>query len=193
MVSDPTYALQGAVTIPVFFHVVTGSDGAGAVTNAQIHQQIAVLNAAFVASGGAAFVFELSGVSRVQNQAWFEGFSYDAFGSQANEDMRSALHVDPARVLNMYTNPVHPSVNTGLLGSATFPFSYTYGTGADAVTLSSESSFWHGIMLDYRTLPGGSHPTRSAGDTGVHEVGHYLGLYHTFEGGCPHDLSLGAI
>ena len=69
MVSDPTYALQGAVTIPVFFHVVTGSDGAGAVTNAQIHQQIAVLNAAFVASGGTEFVFELSGVSRVQNQA----------------------------------------------------------------------------------------------------------------------------
>jgi hypothetical protein len=40
-----------------------------------------------------------------------------------------------------------------------------------------------GVVVDSRTVPGGSFQGSKLGMTAVHEVGHWLGLLHTFQAG----------
>lgn len=159
-------AAGAAVQIPVAFHVVTKVGKGkhpvvvGDVSDAQIDEQIAVLNAAYAGRG---FSFVRDVVTRTINSRWFDGCA----GSRTERDMKNALAIDPARTLNIYScNP------TGLLGYAYYPSSF------------AESNPLHGVVLLHSSVPGGATTNYNEGDTGTHEVGHYLGLAHTFEGGC---------
>jgi hypothetical protein len=161
---------SGAVTIPVYFHVVNKGAGVsnGDVTDKMIRAQIDVLNAAFAGATGAGaantpFRFALVGVTRTTNLAWFNA----APGTVAEREMKTALHTGGADTLNFYTNN-----GGGYLGWATFPFWYAGDPAMD------------GIVCLYSSLPGGTEVPYNEGDTGTHEVGHWLGLFHTFQGGC---------
>jgi hypothetical protein len=82
--------------------------------------------------------------------------------------MKDALNWDTKRYLNIYTNDA-----AGYLGYATFP-QQNAGQAQDGVVL-----LWSSVG---RNSLGG--PPYNLGRTATHEVGHWLGLFHTFQGGC---------
>ena len=150
-----------SVTIPVYFHVITSTSGQGALSTNAINGQINVLNSAYEGSG---FSFDLVSTDVSANNTWWTA----GYGTTAESQMKSALRQGGANALNVYTN----NPGGGLLGWATFPSSYNSQPDND------------GVVLLYSSLPGGSAEPYNEGDTGTHEVGHWLGLYHTFQGGC---------
>jgi hypothetical protein len=157
-----TCTMPVLVTIPVHFHVIT--DGTkGNVTDQQIADQIQILNDAYKPAGACThYQFSLASKDVTQNATWF-GMGY---GSTAESNAKHTLHQGDMKALNIYTaNP-----GGGLLGWATFPW--------------DNKGMMDGVVLLYSSLPGGSAAPYNEGDTATHEVGHWLGLYHTFQGGC---------
>jgi hypothetical protein len=151
---------QMAVSIPVYFHVIRSSAGAGGVTTTQINNQITVLNNAYSAAG---FSFYLAGTDYTNNDSY-----YTCTGGTCETNMKNALRKGTATALNFYTN----NMGGGLLGWATFPWNY------------SSTNKMDGVVVLQSSLPGGTATNYNQGDTGTHEVGHWMGLYHTFQGGC---------
>ena len=82
--------------------------------------------------------------------------------------MKSELAVDPARFVNVYTCKL------------ALPYIAGYGTLPDEFP---EADPQHGVVIDYGAVPGSAAPL-DLGHTLVHELGHYFGLLHTFQGGC---------
>jgi hypothetical protein len=157
----------GTVTINVYFHVITNTSGGGNLTDAQIANQIQVLNDSYSTNTGGAntlYRFTLVSTDRTANNTWFTATD----GTTAERQMKTALHKGGAKDLNLYTN----GMGGGLLGWATFPWNYASDPVMD------------GVVCLYSSLPGGSTANYNQGDTATHEVGHWVGLYHTFQGGC---------
>lgn len=145
--------------VNVHFHVIQDGDR-GAVNDAMLATQIDVLNSSYRLRG---ISFALASIDRTDNGTWFG--SCDAEGPAKR--MKKALRVGTATDLNVYT--CEP---TRFLGRASFPWLYEKYPAED------------GVILHYGILPGGSDPTFNTGEALVHETGHWMGLYHTFQGGC---------
>src|SRR5215213_1351242 len=161
-------------SIPVFFHEMLSATGAGDVTRAQLDAQVAVLNQTYgsadasepagatVPDTGIRFVF--GGDEEIRNDLWH--------ADEESATYRAATRSPNRNELNIWL------VDFQYLGIATFPWDYAANPRID------------GIRVQWNTLPAagteGYTPITNfdLGKTATHEVGHWLGLYHTFQGGC---------
>jgi hypothetical protein len=175
----PEYAPSVAhYRIPVVVHVMTHKNGSGNISDALILSQIDILNEDFQALAGSngqngidvEIEFFLAttdpngnptnGITRSQNVKWYND----------SGNYWSSLAWDTNRYLNIYTNTA-----SGNLGYAYVPNGGgVVGNIADRVVI-----LWSSFGAN---APIG--PPYNLGRTTTHEVGHYLGLYHTFQGGC---------
>lgn len=149
-----------SVLVPVAFHVIHDGNN-GNLSSGDINAQMNVIQDAYAGSG---FTFVLDSVDYTDNASWYTM----GYGSNAESSAKAALRVGGPETLNIYS----AAIGGGLLGWATFPSSYNGSPSDDGVVILNES------------MPGGSAAPYNEGDTLTHEIGHWLGLYHTFQGGC---------
>jgi hypothetical protein len=142
-------------TLPVHVHVMRDAAGRGNVTNRQVTRQIAVINRAYSNLG---YHFKLIRTHRYNNTAWHN--------DRQSAHYRAKTRKGGKRTLNIWL------VDFTYLGIATFPWDYAKRPRID------------GIRVNYDSLPGGSITNFNLGETATHELGHWFGLYHTFQRGC---------
>ena len=149
---------RSIVNVKIAWHVIHQDNSVGNISDQQIAQQVTWLNNTFADHD---FIFTLDIIDRTVNNDWFNDMydTYDAIAKQA-------LNIDSYHYLNVYTSNIFID---GVAGYAYMPNQWP------------EGSYMHGIVLDYRTLP---YAGGYDGDVATHEVGHYLGLNHTFYNNC---------
>lgn len=201
---NETTNIREITTVPVCFHVIQSHFTLNSLTNRRLQLQLDALNKAFSSNSCcntihswcnhgdcsvetnirfAMAIFSENGeylghtekttdpgacMSRVRSKDW----SYIESGSSQELEMKTFLRKGDARILNVY-----------------FTFASVEGTQAGGFA----SSPWHyednpvldGVIVDPTTTVGSwRRIAYSQGDVLHHESGHFLGLMHTFTGGC---------
>mmetsp|Transcript_61907 Transcript_61907/g.171562 ORF Transcript_61907/g.171562 Transcript_61907/m.171562 type:complete len:646 (+) Transcript_61907:56-1993(+) len=161
------------VTIPLEYYVCDPGDGSidSMVTDKMLTDQTAVLNQGFSganqclgplayqpAYANARIQFSDYGIVRISNEV--------KCGYECTDNIRyltrNVVPREDGRIKVLICE-------TESLGLASFP---------------GEDDSWRILLMQPGVLPGAPTLDYNLGDTLVHEMGHYLGLYHTFEGGC---------
>ncbi|MEP6749665.1 MAG: M43 family zinc metalloprotease [Bacteroidota bacterium] len=172
-----TQRTTAVVTLPVVVHIIH-NNGAENISDAQVFQGIQHLNEAYANSGyydpadGVNTQIQFCMAQRDPANNATNGITRDVSsytvmgGANYYSDDQNVKNIDrwnPLCYINIW---IVKSIPTSVVGYAYLPSAH--GTNVDGIIM--EAGYF-----------GSSYPN----DVVVaHEMGHYLGLYHTFEGGC---------
>ncbi|WYZ40651.1 hypothetical protein EsH8_IV_000992 [Colletotrichum jinshuiense] len=148
------------ISVPVYIHSIASNES-GLLSQATLEKQFQVLHDVF---GGYGIAMKLGGITRTVNASWS--------AHSAELDMKSTLRQGGYSALNLYVQELYPT-----LGRCFYPVA--------SAEPGSEAFILDGCQIDVNTVPGGA--SKEGNDRGfmaVHEVGHWFGLAHTFNGGC---------
>jgi gliding motility-associated-like protein len=167
------------LTLPVVVHIINSNPGS--ITDLQVMNGLKDLNDAFGKSG--LYSASLGADTKIRfclSQKDPDGGNTTGitrtksfFSTHLNEDiedrrLKNLVQWDPARYINIW-----------LIASI----------DAEAYAIFSCGYWYRSGVAGYATMPPGGDPLDGIVVTGfgvllAHEMGHYLGLYHTFDGGC---------
>jgi hypothetical protein len=154
------FTAQATIEVDLYFHVVASSTSlsGGYVPQSQLTAQYNVLNEAFAPHS---IHFNLISTDYTVNSGW---------ASDGNElAMKRALRKGDYSSLNVYFQ----REIGGNFGYCYYPTSTSTG---------STQYYLDGCSILYSTVPGGSETGYNLGHTATHEIGHWFGLAHTFDG-----------
>ncbi|PYI04289.1 hypothetical protein BO78DRAFT_320910 [Aspergillus sclerotiicarbonarius CBS 121057] len=176
-----------SIEIETWFHIVSSQAAADTVSDEMITSQLSYLQKAYQS---ATITYRLKGVTRQVNDSWAR--NDDELG------MKDSLRRGNYSTLNVYFQTdlqassdgssraasedpdsradVSDQSSSNVLGFCTLP--------DPSVNASSPRSSYikDGCNVLADTMPGGSLAQYNQGGTAVHEIGHWNGLLHTFEG-----------
>ena len=166
--------LPARVQVPVYVHVIKGAHRGetNPLGPRKVRYLVAVLNAGFTArqssqSTPTRYRFVLRGTDYTKRDGWYHAYN----NGPRDQRTKRRLHRGGAEALNIYVNGGGPS-GYPMLGWSRFPWQRASAPRLDHVS------------VNVAALPGGRAAGYNLGDTVIHETGHWLGLFHTFEGGC---------
>ncbi|TFK21549.1 hypothetical protein FA15DRAFT_645464 [Coprinopsis marcescibilis] len=154
---------------PLHYHVIAQDTNFedGFLQDSHVNDMVTLLNQGFANTG---VRFELQEITRDVNRTWFQRADRDR-GKAIEIEMKRKTRVGGANTLNIWTvgffNPGAPA------GYSSFPWD---------LERSEEDRARDGVVMKFDLLP--SNPDGAPhriGKTLTHEVGHWVGLFHTFE------------
>lgn len=190
-VNSFTKKANGIIYIPVVFHVIhnAAKDSQENISQFQIMDQIRILNEDFRRKENTAGFS--SNAASTDMKIEFRLAQYDPNGqkhdginrinstltSDARDNVKALSYWDSNKYLNVW---VVKSINAGfsagqgiVLGYAQFPWDRNSRSTTDGIVVRADQIGTVGFSQ-----------ANQGGRTLTHEVGHWLGLYHTFQGGC---------
>ncbi|KAF3925826.1 Ulilysin [Dactylellina cionopaga] len=160
---------ERSLVIDTYFHIISSdnTEANGNLPDDKVQAQLDALNRDYK---GAGISFNLKETTRTVNKDWAT-FSVDNDSNDVEYTMKKALRKGSYAALNVYYRPL----GDGLLGICVFP---------EHVTAGDRTFILDGCQVLSGSVPNGGVANYEDGKTATHEIGHWLGLFHTFQGGC---------